>query len=179
MASTLLRNLTGGPMPRNRVLFRVLAAGVLAVAAGIACNNNDNGTTTTGGSLAQVELGGPSGTVSSGSAFNVDVKARNLGFSVLHDTIVHVVLAPPIVVDSAEVTAGGGSVTFANGANGATVDYQFGTIDKSSQSTGTIHAHATLAAGANNVNATVTAQLTSNEVHAGDAVASVTVIIQQ
>ena len=166
-------------MTRTRVLLQFFAASALALAAGIACNNNDHGTTPTGGSLAQVELGAPSGTVSSGSPFNVDVKARNLGFSVLHDTFVHVVLAPPIVVDSAEVTAGGGSVTFANGANGATVDYAFGTIDKSSQSTGTIHAHATLPGGSNNVNATVTAQLTSNEVHAGDAVASVTVLIQQ
>jgi hypothetical protein len=117
--------------------------------------------------------------VASGAAFNVDVKARNLGFSVLHDTRVHVVLAPPIVVDAVEVTAGGGSVTFANGANGATVDYVFGTIDKSSQSTGTIHAHATLSGGTNNVSATVTGALTSDEVHAGDAVASVTVVIQQ
>ena len=166
-------------MTRTRVLFQFLAAVVAALAAGIACNNNDHGTTPTGGSLAQVELGAPSGTVSSGSSFNVDVKARNLGFSVLHNAVAHVVLAPPIVVDSAEVTAGGGTVTFSNGANGATVDFAFGTIDKSTQSTGTIHAHATLAGGSNNVNATVTAQLTSDEVHAGDAVASVTILIQQ
>jgi hypothetical protein len=166
-------------MPRNRVLFQFLVAAALALGAGIACNNNDNGTTPTGGSLAQVELGAPNAPVASGAAFNVDVKARNLGFSVLHDTRVHVVLAPPIVVDAVEVTAGGGSVTFANGANGATVDYVFGTIDKSSQSTGTIHAHATLSGGTNNVSATVTGALTSDEVHAGDAVASVTVVIQQ
>jgi hypothetical protein len=160
-------------------LFQLLAAAVVALGAGIACNNSDHGTTPTGGSLAQVELGAPTGPVASGSAFNIDVKGRNLGFSVLHGTLVHVVLAPPIVVDAAEVTAGGGSVTFANGPNGATVDYNFGTIDKSTQSTGTIHAHATLPGGSNNVSATVTAGLTSDEVHAGDAVASVTVIVQQ
>jgi hypothetical protein len=166
-------------MSRNRVLIQLLASAALAVGIGIACNNNDNGTTTTGGSLAQVELGAPTAPVASGAAFNLDVKARNLGFSVLHGTHVHVVLAPPIVVDAAEVTAGGGSVTFANGASGATVDYEFGTIDKSSQSTGTIHAHASLSGGTNNVNATVTAELTSDEVHAGDAVANVTIVIQQ
>ena len=166
-------------MKNNRVLLQLAAAAALALSAGIACNNNDHGTTPTGGSLAQVELGAPTGPVASGAAFNIDVKGRNLGFSVLHGAVVHVVLAPPIVVDSAEVTSGGGSVTFANGPNGATVDYSMGTIDKNSQSTGTIHAHAALAAGTNNVSATVTAGLTSDEVHAGDAVASVTIVIQQ
>ena len=148
--------------------------------AGTACNDNsDHSTTTANGSLAQVELGAPNGSVMSGAAFNVDVKARNAGFSVLHNSMVHVVLPPPLVVDSVEVTGGGGTATFANGVNGGTVDYAFGSIDKSSQSTGTIHAHGTLLPGQNNVTATVTAQLTSDEVHAGDAVAQVNVLIQQ
>jgi len=167
-------------MKNNRVLLSLFAAGALALAGGTACNdNNDHGTTPTGGSLAQVELGAPNAPVPSGTAFNIDVKARNLGFSVLHSTHVHLVLAPPIVVDGAVVTGGAGSATFANGGNGATVDYDFGTIDKNSQSTGTIHAHATLGSGMNNVNATVTAELTSDEVHAGDAEASVTIVVQQ
>jgi len=150
------------------------------LAAGAGCNDSsDHSTTTANGSLAQVELGGPSGAVSSGASFNLDVKARNAGFSVLHNVVVHLVLAPPLAVDSVEVTGGGGTATFANGVNGATVDYTFGTIDKSSQSTGTIHAHGTLGTGQNNVTATVTAQLTSDEVHAGDAVAQVNILIQQ
>lgn len=158
----------------------LLAAAVFAFAAGVGCNdNNDHGTTPTGGSLAQVELGAPNGPVASGTSFNVDVKARNLGFSVLHDVRVHVVLPPPLVVDSAEVTAGGGTASISNGANGGTVDYLFGTIDKNSQSAGTIHVHGTLASGTNNVPVTVTAELTSDEVHAGDAEASVTVTLQQ
>jgi len=166
-------------MKNNRVFLHLFAAAAMALAAGIACNdNNDHGTTPTGGSLAQVELGAPSGPVTSGVAFNVDVKGRNLGFSVLHGTRVHVVLAPPIVVDSVDVAAGDGSATFANGVNGATVDYDFGTIDKNSQASGTIHAHANLASGTNNVNATVTAELTSDEVHAGDADANVTIVVQ-
>lgn len=165
-------------MKRNRVFLHLFAAAAMALAAGIACNNNDHGTTPTGGSLAQVELGAPNGPVTSGSSFNVDVKGRNLGFSVLHGTRVHVVLAPPIVVDSVDVASGDGSATFANGANGATVDYDFGTIDKNSQASGTIHAHANLASGTNNVHATVTAELRSDEVHAGDADASVTIVIQ-
>ena len=167
-------------MKNNRVLLSFFAAGVLALFGGTACNdNNDQGTTTSGGSLAQVELGGPNGTVASGAAFNVDVKGRNLGFSVLHNVHVHVVLPPPLIVDGADVTGGGGTVSFANGANGGTVDYAFGTIDKNSQSTGTIHSHGTLAAGTNNVSVVVTAELTSDEVHAGDATASVTIVIQQ
>jgi hypothetical protein len=166
-------------MKNNRVFPHLIAAAAMALAAGIACNNSDHGTTPTGGSLAQVQLGAPNGPVTSGASFNVDVKGRNLGFSVLHATRVHVVLAPPIVVDSVDVASGEGTATFANGANGATVDYDFGTIDKNSQSSGTIHAHANLASGTNNVNATVTAELTSDEVHAGDADASVTIVIQQ
>jgi len=157
-----------------------LAAALFALAGGIACNDNsDHGTTPTGGSLAQVELGGPSGTVTSGAAFNIDVKARNLGFSVLHNVRVHVVLPPPLVADSVDTTAGGGTASIANGANGATVDFAFGTIDKNSQSTGTIHAHGSLASGMNNVPLTVTAELTSDEVHAGDVEASITVTLQQ
>jgi len=158
----------------------LLAAIVFGAAAGLGCNDNsDHSTTPTGGSLAQVELGAPSGTVASGASFNVDVKARNLGFSVLHNVVVHVVLPPPLVVEGADVSGGGGSVSFANGGNGGTADYAFGTIDKNSQSTGTIHAHGTLASGMNNVSIVVTAALTSDEVHAGDVVASVTIIIQQ
>jgi len=167
-------------MRKLRRLAPLLAAAVFALSAGVGCNDNsDHDTTPTGGSLAQVQLGGPSGTVTSGSSFNVDVKARNLGFSVLHDVRVHVVLPPPLVVESAEVTAGGGTVSISNGVNGGTVDYVFGTIDKNSQSTGTIHVHGTLASGTNNVPVTVTAELTSDEVHSGDAVASVTITLQQ
>ncbi len=165
-------------MERNRVLSCVGAV-VFAFAAGVGCNNNDHGTTPTGGSLAQVELGGPNGTVSSGASFNIDVKARNLGFSVLHDVRVHVVLPPPLVADSADVSGGGGTASVANGANGGTVDFAFGAIDKNSQSAGTVHAHGTLSSGMNNVPLTVTAELTSDEVHAGDAEASITITLQQ
>ncbi|MGH9440891.1 MAG: hypothetical protein ACRD16_01310 [Thermoanaerobaculia bacterium] len=168
------------PLSKSRLFFLPFGAALSVLAlTGVSCNNNDHGTTTANGSLAQVELGAPNGAVASGSSFNLDVKGRNLGFSVLHNSMVHVVLAPPLTVDSAEVTGGGGTVAFANGLNGATVDYSFGTIDKSSQSTGTIHAHGTLLSGQNNVTATITAQLTSDEVHAGDAVAQVNVLIQQ
>jgi hypothetical protein len=164
---------------KNRSFELLAALCAVLFLAGSGCNNNDNGTTTSGGSLAQVQLGAPNGPVTNGSSFNIDVKGRNLGFSVLHNVMVHVVLPPPLAVDSAEVTAGGGTVTIANGVNGGTADYSFGTIDKNSQSTGTIHAHGTLASGQNNVTATVTAQLTSDEVHAGDAVASVNIVVQQ
>ena len=163
-----------------RRIVPVLAAAVFALAAGMACNDNsDHATTPTGGSLAQVELGGPSAPVASGESFNVDVKARNVGFSVLHDVHVHVVLPPPIVIESAEVTSGGGTVSSSNGANGGTADFSFGTIDKNSQSSGTIHLHGTLGGGTNNVPVTVTAELTSDEVHAGDAEASITLTLQQ
>ena len=176
MASALLDSGLEDGMTARR--YFPLAA--IAMALVVGCNeNNDHGTTPTGGSLAQVEIGGPDAPVASGAAFNIDVKARDAGFSVLHNARVHLVLAPPLAVDGAEVTSGGGNVAFVNGANGATVDYDFGTIDKGSQSAGTIHAHGTLAAGTNNVNATVTAELTSDEVHAGDADASITIIVQQ
>ncbi len=115
----------------------------------------------------------------SGSSFNVDVKGRDAGFSVLHSTHVRLVLPAPLIVDSAEITAGGGSVTFTNGVSGATVDYNFGTIDKFAQSAGTIHLHGILLPTQNNVRVTITAELTSDEIHSGDAVANVDVILQQ
>ena len=161
----------------NRNIAAILAVAAAVVSAG--CNsNNDHATSPTGGSLAQVELGAPNSPVMSGSPFNVDVKARDGGFSVLHSTHVRLVLPSPLVVDSAEVTGGGGTVTFTNGVSGATVEYSFGTIDKFSQSNGTIHAHGDLLPTQNNVRATITAELTSDEIHAGDAVASVDVIVQ-
>ncbi|HET7451733.1 MAG TPA: hypothetical protein VFL12_03260, partial [Thermoanaerobaculia bacterium] len=101
-------------MNHNRVLLRLGAAVLFALASGLACNDNsDHGTTPTGGSLAQVELGGPNAPVASGTSFNVDVKARNLGFSVLHNVRVHVVLPAPLVADSADVGAGGGTASVA------------------------------------------------------------------
>ena len=165
--------------PTTRAVLATASCAMILLAASACNDNNDHGTTTANGSLAQVELGAPNGSVMSGAPFNIDVKARNAGFSVLHNSVVHVVLPPPLVVDSAEVTGGGGTVSFANGVNGATADYSFGTIDKNSQSTGTIHAHGSLPQGQNNVTATVTAQLTSDEVHAGDATARVDIVIQQ
>ena len=165
-----------------RRALRGLGAAALIVAAGAvaACHdNNDTGTSGAGGSLAQVELGAPSSPVMNNTPFNVDVHANNLGFSVLHHTRVHLVFPSPLLVDSAEVTGGGGSVTFANGLSGATVDYDFGTIDKSAQSSGTVHARGILLPNQNNVTATITAELTSDEVHPGDADAHVDVIVQQ
>jgi hypothetical protein len=153
----------------------VLAAALLAAGCG---GNNDQATNPTGGSLAQVELGAPDGPVASGASFNVDVKARDVGFSVLHATRVHVVLPPPLVADSAEVSAGAGTAVVANGASGGTVDFDFGTIDRFSQSAGTIHAHGVIPATQNNVKLTVTAQLTSDEVQPGAAVAAVDVLLQ-
>jgi hypothetical protein len=162
-------------MKRLLALSLVVAAAV--VSAG--CHdNNDHATSPTGGSLAQVELGAPSAPVVSGNSFNVDVKARDGGFSVLHSTHVRLVLPPPLVVDSADVTAGGGSVTFTNGVSGATVDYNFGSIGKFEQETGTIHTHGDLLPSQNNVRVTVTAELTSDEIHPGDASAHVDVILQ-
>lgn len=157
-----------------------LAIGLLAALVSVSCHdNNDTGTSPSGGSLAQVELGAPSSPVMNGAPFNVDVHVNNLGFSVLHGARVHLVFPPPLVVDDAEVTAGGGSVMFTNGVSGATVDYDFGTIDKSAQSAGTMHARGALLPNQNNLTATITAELTSEEIHPGDAVAHVNVIVQQ
>lgn len=159
---------------------RVLWIMAVALVVGVSCHGGDSGTTPTGGSLAQVEMGASSGTVHSGDPFNIDIKGRNLGFSVFHSVRIHVTLAPPLVVDRADVTGGTGTVTFSNNVGGgATVDYLFPTIDKISQSTGTIHAHGSLGASQSSASAKITAEMTSDEVHSGDAVASVTVVVQQ
>ena len=152
----------------------------VALAVGVSCHGSDSDTTPAGGSLAQVEMGAPSGTVHSGDPFNIDIKGRNLGFSVFHSVRIHVTLTPPLAVDRVDVTGGTGTATFSNNAGGgATVDYLFPTIDKLSQSTGTIHAHGSLGAGQSSVSANITAEMTSDEVHSGEAVASVTVVVQQ
>ncbi|MEO8503208.1 MAG: hypothetical protein ABI609_04850 [Acidobacteriota bacterium] len=157
---------------------RALWVMAIALAIGVSCHGGDSDTTPAGGSLAQVEMGASSGTVHSGDAINIDIKGRNLGFSVLHSVRIHVTLASPLVVDRVDVTGGTGTATFSNSA-GATVDYSFPTIDKNSQSTGTIHVHGTLASGQTSVSAHVTAEMTSDEVHSGDAVASINLVIQQ
>ncbi len=158
---------------------RVLWILAVALAVGVSCHGGDSGSTTTGGSIAQIEMGSSSGTVHTGDAFNIDIKGRNLGFSVFHSVRIHVTLASPLVVDRADVTGGTGTVTFVNNpGGGATVDYLFPTIDKSSQSTGTIHVHGNLGAGQSSVSANVTAEMTSDEVHTGDAVANITVVVQ-
>jgi len=157
----------------------MLALGLAAAAAVVACDHNDTDTTPTGGSLAQVEMGVPDGPVTNQQSFNIDVKARDGGFSVLHGTRVHLVLPNPLVVEGADVNDGPGTVTFSNGVSGGIVDFDFGSVDKFSQKSGTIHAHGVLQPTQNNVKVTVTAEMTSDEVDPGDAVAEEDVTIQQ
>jgi hypothetical protein len=161
---------------------RVLAMVILVAAfvAALACNSGNNtDTTPTRGSLAQVELGAPGGPVTSNVPFNIDVHARSLGFSVLHNSKVRMVLPHPFLVDSAEVTSGGGTVTFSNLAAGSVVEYDFGSIDRLAQSSGTLHVRGVLGPTENNVRGTVSAELTADEVRAGDAEASVDITVQQ
>ena len=63
---------------------RVLWILAVALAVGVSCHGGDSGTTASGGSLASIEMGVSSGTVHSGDAVNIDIKGRNLGFSVFH-----------------------------------------------------------------------------------------------
>jgi hypothetical protein len=163
---------------RSGLLATGLLAGALSAVVG--CNSGNNtDTTPTRGSLAQVELGAPGGSVTSNVPFNIDVHARSLGFSVLHNSKVRMVLPHPFLVDSAEVTSGGGSVTFSNLAAGSVVEYDFGAIDKLAQSSGTLHVRGVLGPTENNVRGTVSAELTADEVRAGDAEASVDITVQQ
>jgi hypothetical protein len=156
--------------------LRLLA--LVSALAIVACGG-DHSTSTTGGSLAQLQLGGPSGPVTSGTDFTIDIKARDIGFSVLHNTRVHLVLPPPLVVTSGALTSGSGTFVFTNSVNGATGDFMLGTLSQNSESDGTIHANGILTTGMNNVTVKVTAEMTSDEVHAGSVDANVNVIIQQ
>lgn len=161
---------------------RLLAVVILVAAfvAALACNTGNNtDTTPTRATLAQVELGAPGGPVTSNVPFNIDVHARSIGFSALHHTKVRMVLPNPFLVDSAEVTSGGGTVTFTNGAAGSVVEYDFGTIDRLAQSSGTLHVRGVIGQTENNVRGTISAELTADEVRAGDAEASVDITIQQ
>jgi hypothetical protein len=136
----------------------------------VACK--DSSTTTAPGALANVTINAPD-SARSGQSFLIDVNAVNVGINNIHNGRVDVTLPAPLIVNSAEASAGT-SATFVNGA-GATVTWLLNTLDSNSQSRLHITATGALPSGSAAQMLTLRASMTADGIRAGDAVATHTV----
>jgi len=139
-----------------------------ALLAGVVSCGDSADVTGANGALGRVAVSAPDSAVS-GTAFNVDVNATNVGVQGIHSGIVQVALPPPLVVNSVDPSPGT-QATFAN-ASGATVTWTLNTLDSNTQSTLRINTTGALLPGQPAQTLRVQASMTANEIHAGDAVA--------
>jgi hypothetical protein len=140
----------------------------LALAALTACNDNDD-VTGTGGALAQLAVDAPD-TIHSGVAFDAGATATAVGVTNVQNGVVTVTLSSPIEVTGVDAEAGT-TATFTNGA-GATVTWTLNTLDSNTQSNVTIHAIATLPAGAPQASLTIQGSMTADGITSGELVAA-------
>ncbi|HKD10770.1 MAG TPA: hypothetical protein VKE50_01800 [Thermoanaerobaculia bacterium] len=136
----------------------------------VACH--DSKTTTAPGSLANVTLSAPD-SAKSGQGFTIDVSAVAVGVNNVHNSSVNVTLPAPLTVAAADASSGT-SATFSNGS-GATVSWTLGSLDSNSQARLHIQTMGVLPVGAGSMSLTVTATLTADGIHPGDAVAHATI----
>jgi len=136
----------------------------------VACH--DSKTTTAPGALANVTVSAPD-SVKSGQGFTIDVSAVTIGVNNVHNASVSVALPAPLTVASADASSGT-SATFVSGS-GASVTWTVGSLDSNSQARLHIQTMGVLPSGAGSMSLTVTATLTANGIHAGDAVAHATI----
>jgi hypothetical protein len=151
-------------------LVRFLRLGVpaLLLAGAFACSKS-NDITGTGGALARLSVDAPNSAVS-GQAFNVDVKALNIGVTNVHNGMVQITLPAPLTVDSL-VASLGTTAIFRNGSSGAAVTWTLNTLDSNTQSTLRIGTTGALAPGEAARTVTVQAMMTADGIKSGDAVA--------
>ena len=133
---------------------------------------HDSKTTTAPGALANVALNAPS-SVSSGQGFTIDVSAVTVGVNNVHNAGVSVTLPAPFTVSAADASSGT-SATFVSGS-GASVTWTLGTLDSNSQARLHIQTMGVLPAGAGAMSLSVSATLTADGIHPGDAVANATI----
>ncbi len=141
----------------------------LALMAAIPACNDSSDVTGTGGALARLQVDAPDSAVS-GQAFNVDVRAMNVGVQGIHNGVVQITLPAPLFV-SAPVASLGTAATFDNGVSGSSVTWTLNTLDSNTQSTLRIETVGTLPAGSASKTVTVLASMTADGISAGDAVA--------
>jgi hypothetical protein len=158
--------------------FRILclAAGLVGLVAIGACSDNSD-TTTANLSVVRLTVDAPD-TAKSGANFGVQVRALNAAVAGDHDGHVAVTLPLPLTVLSVQAPAGT-SAAFSNGAFGATVDWNLGTLDSNSQSTLDITTMGLLSPSEATKKLTVVATMTADGLKPGDAVAQDDVTLTQ
>jgi hypothetical protein len=152
----------------------VCAAFVIAVAG---CNDDKNDVTGTNLSLVQLTVDAPD-TAKSGENFGVQIRALNTGLAGVHEGRITVTLPAPLTVISLSAPSGT-SATFSNGASGATVDWNLGTLDSNTQNKLDITTMGTLAPTEATKKLTVVASMTAQGVNPGDLTAHDDVTLMQ
>jgi len=149
-----------------RSIRYVLPAALLAGA--FACSKSSDVTGAVN-ALGRISVSAPDN-ATSGSQFDVDVNALNVGVQGIHNSMVQVTLPGPLTVNS--VTASPGTTATFTAGPGATVTWTTGTIDANTQSTLHIATIGTLPAGSAAVTVRIQASMTADGINPGDAVAT-------
>jgi hypothetical protein len=154
-------------------IFRA-AIPLLLVLSLVACSDDDD-VTGSGGSLARVEIDAPS-SATTGNAFEVQVKALNVGVSNIRNGRIDATFGVPLAILSVD-TSPGTSASFSNGPTGGRITWDLGTLDSNSESRLTVQTVGVLAPTQGSQTAMIDASMTAQGISAGDAVATDTVTI--
>ena len=155
-------------MTRNLLLRPAV---VLLAVLGLAGCNDDDGVTSSRGSLAAVEVEAP-GTVQSGAEFGVDLSAANVGVSNIQNSRVDVTFDAPLTIVSVDPSSGSTATIVGN-----RIVWNLGTLDANTRSRLAARAMGVLAAGQASRTAMIRAELTGQGISPGDAVATDSVTI--
>jgi Domain of unknown function DUF11 len=147
-------------------VFVFCAALALSVAA---CHDDNSDITAANQSLVRLSIDTP-GTAKAGSSFGIQVRALNVGLAGIHNSHVTVTIPAPLTVLSVSAPSGT-NATFSNGTSGASVDWDFGTLDSNSESKLDITVMGMLAPTESTKKVTIVAQMTAQGINPGNAVA--------
>src|SRR5438105_4196587 len=103
-----------------------------ALALSTACRDDNSDVTSANQSLVRLSIDAPS-TAKAGSSFGIQVRALNVGLAGIHNSHVSVTIPAPLTVLSVSAPSGT-NATFNNGTSGASVEWDFGTLDSNSES---------------------------------------------
>ena len=151
----------------RRFVFFVLAFVPVIVFA--ACHDDNSDVTAANQSLVRLSVDTP-GTAKSGSSFGIQVRALNVGLAGIHNSHVSVTIPAPLTVLSVSAPSGT-TATFSNGSSGASVEWDFGTLDSNSESKLDITVMGVLAPTESTKKVTIVAQMTAQGINPGAAVA--------
>ena len=157
--------------PRFSV-FVSCAALVLSVAA---CRDDNSDITAANKSLVRLSIDAPS-TAKAGNSFGVQIRALNIGLAGIHNSHVSVTIPAPLTVLSVSAPSGT-NATFSNGPSGASVEWDFGTLDSNSEAKLDITVMGTLGPTESTKKLTVVAQMTAQGINPGEAVAQTDVTL--